>query len=170
MQAHRSILERSGSGDAWECGHGSGSMALSGAGLPASRRLASTSSRCSSSHSRTSRSARSGIEPRITAPSLIAMRRLDREGLTARNVNKHRQVLATMFRYACRVDTYSQPWNPVDPTDKRPEPPPAALDYFEVEEAEALARAAAAGAHQTTERDKRGVRDDLQDAELYRVL
>jgi hypothetical protein len=48
-------------------------MALSGAGLPASRQLASTSSRCNSSHSRTSRSARSGIEPRITAPSLIAM-------------------------------------------------------------------------------------------------
>lgn len=77
------------------------------------------------------------------------LRSLDREGLTPRNVNKHRQTLATMFRYACRVDTHSLPSNPVDATDKRPEPPPPALDYFEVEEAEALARAAAAGEHRT---------------------
>ncbi len=98
------------------------------------------------------------------------LRSLDREGLTARNVNKHRQVLATMFRYAGRVDTYSLTPNPVDPTDKRPEPPPAALDYFEVEEAEALARAAAAGLHRTRERDELAVREDLQAAELYRVL
>ena len=71
VQAHPASLERGGLGDAWQCVHGSGSMALSGAGVLASRQLASTSSRCSSSHSRTSRSARSGIEPRITAPSLI---------------------------------------------------------------------------------------------------
>jgi hypothetical protein len=48
-------------------------MAFSEAGVAASRQLASTSSRRNSSHSRTSRSARSGIEPRITAPSLIAI-------------------------------------------------------------------------------------------------
>jgi integrase len=75
-----------------------------------------------------------------------------------------------MFRYACREDTYNLPKNPVDPTDKRPEPPPAALDYFEVEEAEALARAAAAGLHRSRERDELDIREDLQDAELYRVL
>jgi integrase len=98
------------------------------------------------------------------------LRSLDRQGLSARNVNKHRQVLATMFRYACREDTYNLPKNPVDPTDKRPEPPPAALDYFEVEEAEALARAAAAGHHRWRERDELAIREDLQDAELYRVL
>jgi integrase len=98
------------------------------------------------------------------------LRELDREGLTARNVNKHRQTLATMFRYACRVDTYNLPSNPVDSTDKRPEPPPAALDYFEVDEAEALARAAAAGGHRTGVRDEVAILEDLQDAELYRVL
>lgn len=98
------------------------------------------------------------------------LRSLDREGLTPRNVNKHRQTLATMFRYACRVDTYSLPSNPVDATDKRPEPPPPALDYFEVEEAEALARAAAAGEHRTGERDEFERYEDEQDAELYRVL
>lgn len=84
------------------------------------------------------------------------LRGLDREGLTPRNVNKHRQTLAVMFRYACRVDTYALPLNPVDATDKRREPPPPALDYYEVEEAEALAREAE--------------RTDEQDAELYRIL
>jgi integrase len=69
------------------------------------------------------------------------LRSLARQGLTARNVNKHRQVLATMVRYAGRIDTCNLPSNPVEPTDKRPESPPAALEYFEVEEAEALARA-----------------------------
>ncbi len=75
-----------------------------------------------------------------------------------------------MFRYACRVDTYSLPSNPVDATDKRPEPPSPALDYFEVEEAEALARAAAAGKHRVGERDDLERCEDEQDAELYRVL
>lgn len=97
------------------------------------------------------------------------LRSLDRAGLTARNVNKHRQVLATMFGYACRVDTHELPSNPVDRTDKRPEPPPA-LDYYEVEEAEALARAAELGHHRSTERDAFQRGEDEQDAELYRVL
>ena len=34
------------------------------------------------------------------------LRALDDEGLSARNVNKHRQVLAAMFQYACREDTH----------------------------------------------------------------
>jgi site-specific recombinase XerD len=68
------------------------------------------------------------------------LRGLDREGLTPRNVNKHRQVLAAFFGYACRADTYGLAVNPVAGTDKRREDPPAALDYFEVHEVEALAR------------------------------
>jgi integrase len=68
------------------------------------------------------------------------LRSRDREGLKPGNVNKHRQVLAAMFTYACRADTYALPVNPVAGTDKRREDPPAALDYYEVEEVEALAR------------------------------
>ncbi len=68
------------------------------------------------------------------------LRGLDREKLTPRNVNKHRQVLAAMFSYACRADTYSLATNPVAGTGKRREAPPARLDYYEVEEVEALAR------------------------------
>ena len=75
------------------------------------------------------------------------LRSLDDEGLTARNVNKHRQIVSAIFVYACRPDTFALAANPVAGTDKRREPPPAALDFFEPEEVELLARTAAAGLH-----------------------
>ena len=37
------------------------------------------------------------------------LRRLDREGLTGRNVNVHRQVLPNVFEYATRADTFALP-------------------------------------------------------------
>jgi hypothetical protein len=69
--------------------------------------------------------------------------------LTSRNVNKHRQVLAAMFSYGCRSDGFNLPANPVSETDKRREEPPAALDYCEVEEVEALARCCERGDQRT---------------------
>ena len=104
------------------------------------------------------------------------LRGLDREGMSARSVNKHRQVLAAMFAYACREDTYALPANPVSATTKRREMPAAVLDFYEPEEIEALARAAEAGAHRTPstgpvsveEREWRAW-EDRQDGELYRV-
>ena len=39
------------------------------------------------------------------------LRRLDREGLTGRNVNVHRQALAHVFEYATRADTFALPLN-----------------------------------------------------------
>jgi site-specific recombinase XerD len=74
------------------------------------------------------------------------LRALDQEGLTARNVNKHRQILRNIFVYGARRDTYGLVTNPVDGTDKRREEPPGRLDYFEVEDVEALAREAERGA------------------------
>ncbi|MGO9974814.1 MAG: tyrosine-type recombinase/integrase [Solirubrobacteraceae bacterium] len=50
-------------------------------------------------------------------------------------------MLEAMFTYGCREDAYQLPVNPVTGTDKRRENPPPALDYYEVEEVEALARA-----------------------------
>jgi integrase len=104
------------------------------------------------------------------------LRALDREGLTPRNVNKYRQVLAALFTYGCRADTYALPFNPATGTDKRREDPPAALDYYEVEEVEALARACAAGEQRTgppvlddAERAARE-REDRQDADAFRLL
>lgn len=75
------------------------------------------------------------------------LRDLDAAGLGPRNVNQHRQLLVSMFKYAMRPDTYALAGNPAAATDKRREAPPGRLDYFEVEEVEALARAATAGAH-----------------------
>jgi integrase len=104
------------------------------------------------------------------------LRGLDREGLTPRNVNKHRQVLAAMFNYVCRVDTYGLTVNPVDGTDKRREDPPVALDYYEVHEVEALAGCCEQGVHRPGPDAKGGdeiaarVWEDQRDADLFRVL
>jgi integrase len=98
------------------------------------------------------------------------LRSLGAEGLTPRNVNKHRQVLAAMFQYACREDAHDLPANPVLGTDKRPEAPPVALDYYEAHEIEQLADVTASGAHRRRERDELDRRTDEQDAELFRIL
>src|SRR5439155_1111597 len=58
------------------------------------------------------------------------LRALDAEGLTPRNVNKHRQMLAAMFQYACREDAHDLPANPAAGADKRPAPPPAGRDDY----------------------------------------
>jgi integrase len=104
------------------------------------------------------------------------LRELDREGLSPRNVNKHRQVLTALFGYACRADTYELAMNPAAATDQRREPAPAPLDYYEVEEVEALARACGTGKQRTgnpavddTERAARE-REDRQDADAFRLL
>jgi integrase len=104
------------------------------------------------------------------------LRSLDREGLSARNVNKHRQVLAAIFSYGCRPDVFNLPSNPVAASDKRQEDPPPALDYYEVEEVEALARCCERG----QQRAGRAIFDqaelaarsgeDRQDAEALRLL
>ena len=104
------------------------------------------------------------------------LRELDHEGLTPRNVNKHRQVLVALFTYGCRADSLELAMNPAAGTDKRREAAPAALDYYEVEEVEALARACEAGqqrggspAVDDAERAARE-REDRQDAEAFRLL
>ena len=104
------------------------------------------------------------------------LRSLDRDGLSPRNVNKHRQVLAGIFSYACRDDTYGLEVNPVARTDKRREDPPAALDYYEVHEVEALARACERGeqrvGRQILDPHELAARtgEDRQDAEAFRLL
>jgi integrase len=110
------------------------------------------------------------------------LRELDREGLSARNVNEHRAVLHSIFAYAMKPDTYALPSNPVSGTDKRYQPPPPPLDHYEVAELEALARACERGEHRSAPPSYRGRRnqlsddelaaraaEDRQDAELFRV-
>ena len=98
------------------------------------------------------------------------LRSLEAEGPTPRNVNKHRQVLAAMFQYACREDAYDLPANPVLGTDKRLKAPPAALDYYEPHEIGHVARVTAAGKHRRRSRHELDRRTDEQDGELFRLL
>jgi integrase len=85
-------------------------------------------------------------------------------------------VLSAIFNYATREDTFELPRNLVPGTDKRREPPASAVDFFEPEEVEALASAAAAGRHRRAAvglaADEVAARsaDDAQDAEMFRVL
>jgi integrase len=114
---------------------------------------------------------------KITTRDISAfLRELDESGLSPRTVNKHRQILSAIFNYARREDTHGLPSNPVEATTKRREPPPAVLDFYEPEEIEALARAAADGSHRgpqppglETEEIAWRVREDAQDAELFRL-
>jgi integrase len=111
------------------------------------------------------------------------LRSLDAVFTSPRTVNTHRQVMSAIFNYARREDTYRLPVNPVSPTDKRRELPAAALDFFEPEEIEALAHAAADGAHRKEAIGRGGkvmdlgpeelvarAEEDAQDGELFRVL
>ena len=98
------------------------------------------------------------------------------EGVSPRTVNKHRQVLSAIFNYGRREDTFALAGNPAEGTTKRREPPPAVLDFYEPEEVEQLAVAAAAGAHrgpQPADLDAGEIewraREDAQDAELFRI-
>ena len=104
------------------------------------------------------------------------LREYDRTGVSSRTVNKDRQMLSAIFNYARREDTFGLPSNPVSATDKRREPPAAALDFYEPDEIEVLAAAAADGLHRKpTDHlgpDEVAARcaEDAQDAELFRVL
>jgi integrase len=104
------------------------------------------------------------------------LRVLDKAGASPRTVNKHRQVISAMLSFGMREDTYRLPTNPASRTNKRREPPPAILDFYEPEEVEAIARAAEAGAHRNVtglNLDDAGraarAREDRQDAELIRI-
>lgn len=101
-----------------------------------------------------------------------------REGVGARSVNKHRQVLSAIFNFGLRPE-HAERWrlasNPAAGVAKRREPPPARLEVFTVEQIEALARAAEAGAWRgphddlTDEGALRRAEEDSQLAELLRV-
>lgn len=113
----------------------------------------------------------------ITTREVAAyLRGLDTAGARPRTVNKHRQVISAIFGFAMREDTYGLTLNPAAATSKRREPPPAVLDFYEPEEVEALARAAAAGAHRQVAKlridaaeSAARASENAQDAELYRI-
>ena len=104
------------------------------------------------------------------------LRGLDRAGLVPRNVNSHRQVLANVFEYACRADTFALAANPMRGAEKRREAYTKPPDTFTAEQILALARAAREGRHvnggrrwASDERDVEQDRANAQDAALYTV-
>jgi integrase len=93
-----------------------------------------------------------------------------------RTVNKYRAVIVAIFNYGMRESTFALPTNPAAGADKRREPKPGALVYYDVEEIEALARALEDGLQRgprfsavTDEERTRRRAEDLQDAEIVRV-
>lgn len=86
-------------------------------------------------------------------------------GLSARNVNKHRNLVAAIFNHGTRRATgrFKLDANPTIGIELRREPKPAPLIYFSPEEIEALARALEAGTHRS-----RAAEVSLTDAELER--
>jgi integrase len=103
--------------------------------------------------------------------------RLDAEPtMGARTINKHRQVLASVFEHAMRDPASGLTNNPARATDKRREPDDTPIDFYESEEVMALARAAAAGLHRdprrpavTAAEQLERARADEQDSALYVV-
>jgi integrase len=72
-----------------------------------------------------------------------------KEGVGARSVNKHRQVVSAIFNFGLRPENAAR-WrltaNPAAAALKRREAGPARLEVFTVEQIEALARTAETGA------------------------
>lgn len=99
---------------------------------------------------------------------------LDHEDVSARTVNKHRQVLHGIFEYAKRSDTYGLRENPVGETTKRPEGGTKPIEIFEPAEIRAIRDAAQDGLHHKRPNQKFAVetkaewrRLDEQDAAMF---
>lgn len=75
------------------------------------------------------------------------LRKLGDDGKSAWTINKYRQVICAAFNFGMRDDSFGLERNPAATTNKRREPPPAVLDFYEPDEVEAIAQAAARGAH-----------------------
>jgi integrase len=81
------------------------------------------------------------------------LRSLDRDsGLSPRSINKHRQVLHSIFAHAMRKDTFGLAANPVVGTDKRRQADPTELHVYAPEQVEAIARAMREGRHRPRRR------------------
>lgn len=104
---------------------------------------------------------------------------LTAEGLSARNVNKHRNLISAIFNHGYRRGTgrYKLAENPVVGIEQRRETKPGALVFYTPAEIETIARALESGAHREPganaqigeqERIARQA-EDAQDAEAVRL-
>lgn len=70
---------------------------------------------------------------------------LDDTDLSPRTINKHRQVIGNVYRYANLPETYGLNYDPVPETEKRREPSAGDIDPFDLEEIEAIIATARSG-------------------------
>ena len=68
-------------------------------------------------------------------------------GVSARSVNRAREIVCAAFNYGMKPTTYSLPTNPALGTDRRRVPEPGVLLFYSPEEIEAIARSLEAGFH-----------------------
>lgn len=80
------------------------------------------------------------------------LRGLGNDGKSAWTINKYRQIICAAFNFGMRDDSFGLAHNPAATTNKRREPPPAILDFYEPDEVETIAQAAARGAHRWVDR------------------
>lgn len=71
------------------------------------------------------------------------------DGASPRTANKLRQLLANLFVYGSKEDTFALPSNPVLAVEKVKERKPGLVDYYEPHEVEHVARIMREGAHRT---------------------
>jgi integrase len=92
-------------------------------------------------------------------------------GVSARSVNKTRNIIAAAFNYGLRESTFALPNNPALDADVRREPHPGVLRYYSPQEIELIARTLADGQRrlQADRRSPDRVAVDIQDGELVRV-
>jgi integrase len=105
--------------------------------------------------------------------------KLDREDISARTVNIHRQVLHSIFEFARREESFGLPANPAAETTKRPEDGAKPIETFEPDEIRAIAQAAREGLHRgkggyahsaySLETEQEWQRINEQDAALFTI-
>jgi integrase len=86
----------------------------------------------------------------LDARAFLSM--LDREKISARTVNVHRETMHAIFEFAKREDAFGVPSNPFAATKKRPEEGSKPIDTFEPEEIIAVAEAARSGLHRQADK------------------
>jgi integrase len=92
-------------------------------------------------------------------------------GVSARSVNRAREIVCAAFNYGMKPTTYSLPTNPALGTDRRRVPEPGVLLFYSPEEIEAIARSLQAGFHRPAvlARGELEQFEDDRDGEAVRV-
>jgi len=92
-------------------------------------------------------------------------------GVSARSVNRAREIVCAAFNYGMKPTAYSLPTNPALGTDRRRVPEPGVLLFYSPEEIEAIARSLDAGFHRpaVAARGELELFEDRRDCEAVRV-